>query len=349
MQASNAPKDFDDFIKELQTYRETDQHISRTQKEYYAKVGLLQGIPTDDSSVDLPLHPKAQINELNHEKVLCSQLAHDLVEEKAKETFFDIIFHEPPVDISSDEILSMEKSTNSAEKRLELLESNTNKIDWDIKNTLESSEKSRNYLLEKTDNIIQELYRLHIQEQEISRIHELVTNESRYTLEEAKEILDHQATYFYDINMIMDSRREALTELGWRVEDEEKEISDIEAQLSIAQREAEDAVEHNRLKDQTIEQRLVWFNEMTEALNMMVGIESMEIESNTMIHVKFKGIPREDLQIKLNPLSRQVIDAKVTGGRPCNIRNIVKQAQKLHPDLQIMFILEETLDRLNMI
>ncbi|KAL0090051.1 hypothetical protein J3Q64DRAFT_1395537 [Phycomyces blakesleeanus] len=313
MQASNTPQGLNDLIKELKTYREADQHIIRIQKEYYSKFGLLEGIPADKDSADLPLHPKAQINELNYEKVLCSQLAHDLVEEKAKETFFDITFREPPIDISSDEISSMERKSNSTEKRLEFLESETNKIDWDIKTTLESIEKSRNYLLEKTENIIQELDKLHAQEQEIARIDDLVANESRYTLEEAKEILDNQATYFYDINMIMDSRREALTELGWRVEDEEKEISDIEAQLHVAQREADDAVEHNRLKDTTIEQRLAWFNEMTDALNMMVGIESINIESNTMICVKFNGITRESLQIKINPLSRQVMDAKVEG------------------------------------
>ncbi|KAG1450983.1 hypothetical protein G6F55_009413 [Rhizopus delemar] len=320
-----------DYLKELQ--KNVEQAVSinlnlfQYQEEYRQKVEPIQH----------DLHPKALESELQNIKDNFEILQQNYVNVKAKERILQSLFDDPHVKISVEEIIQtgnrkFKVYNQSAKEKLTFTHTHTKKIESkknqlkktvddyvletetlqeDIYNIVHAIEQFRRGLLSRAEDANKILADIEGMEKEVDRIETFVSNQSTFTIEEASELAAKQENELTALASQMEERKEAIEEQMYAIEDLEEEVNNLSEESQRAEDKANRLLKLNAKRNPIIESEYKTLKKAMEACKQMSGIEKIEYESNTAIHIIFAKPITTILHVYLDESENHISNASV--------------------------------------
>lgn len=149
-------------------------------------------------------------------------------------------------------------------------------------------------------------------EEEITRIDEKVSNQSPYTVEEAKLLLNQQTDEIAKLNRDSYEKKMIIPDMKWRVEDLEADVERLEAELEKKNAEAEQAVINKRNRDKDVEESYYHFLDATDLCNRLIGVETIKFESDSSIFIHYKKPKDSVLHVEIDSDNNQIQTAKAS-------------------------------------
>ncbi|KAI8638048.1 hypothetical protein BD408DRAFT_352629, partial [Parasitella parasitica] len=271
------------------------------QEDYKKKVGL-----SGHTRNNLPFHPKALETESNDIKEHFSRLSRNYIEFLAKEKFLQCILQEPPLEITELDKTAAEEMTFKNE--LERYMQQVDELGKQIAMLAQSIEQKRS----KTQTIVEEATDTFDQitqvEAEIARIDNIVSKQSQRTIEEAKSLLVRQTEDITKLNKVMMEKKDSIEDHKWHIEDLEEEVRQLQSDADKAKAEADKAILMSRMKDEQVEVNYNQYVETTKLCNQLFGVDKIEFESNSMIHIFLRNTA---LHVEIDLIRNQIHDVKV--------------------------------------
>lgn len=157
-------------------------------------------------------------------------------------------------------------------------------------------------------------------EEEIARIDEKVSNQSPYTVKEAKSLLNQQTDEIARLNRDSYEKKMIIPDMKWRVEDLEADVERLEAELEKKNAEAEQAVINKRNRDKDVEESYYHFLDATDLCNRLIGVETIKFESDSSISIRYKKPKDSVLHVEIDTDNNQIQTAKAST-TPLNSNN----------------------------
>ncbi|CEP14287.1 hypothetical protein [Parasitella parasitica] len=330
------PLNLKEISLEIDRFNKAQLNLYDCQEDYKKKVGL-----SGHTRNNLPFHPKALETELNDIKVEhFDRLSRNYIEFLAKEKFLQCILQEPPLEITElDDTVAREKTLK---KELERYIQQVDDLGKQIAKLALSIEQKRS----KTQTIIEEATDTFDQiiqvEEEIARIDNIVAKQSQRTIEEAKSLLVRQTEDITKLNKVMMEKKDSIGDHKWRIEDLEEEVRQLQLDADKIKAEADNAIHMSRMKDERVEVNYNQYIETTNLCNQLFGVDKIEFESNSMIHLYLRNTV---LHVEIDLIKNQIHNVKITG-TTVPIEDFVKVAQQTSANEGIRIITLETLARL---
>ncbi|KAG0169071.1 hypothetical protein DFQ28_011462 [Apophysomyces sp. BC1034] len=146
-------------------------------------------------------------------------------------------------------------------------EAHTSEIDTlqkDIQSLAETVEQSHQTLVNRADDMTRHLDEIRAAEQEVARIDALVGNQNLLTAEAVRAQVDELTDGYVKLNMLDDDHRETIYDLTQRIEEGDREIKSLLAEMLTAEAEASQARESNGHKDEELERQKEWYDTMID-------------------------------------------------------------------------------------
>ncbi|KAG1147125.1 hypothetical protein G6F37_009385 [Rhizopus arrhizus] len=291
-----------DYLKELQKNVQqavsTNLNLFQYQEEYRQKVEPIQH----------DLHPKALESELQNIKDDFEILQQNYVNVKAKERILQSLFDDPHVKISVEEII---QTGNRKFKTVDDYVLETETLQEDIYNIVHAIEQFRQGLLSRAEDANKILADIEGMEKEVDRIETFVSNQSTFTIEEASELAAKQENELTALASQMEERKEAIEEQMYAIEDLEEEVNNLSEESQRAEDKANRLLKLNAKRNPIIESEYKTLKKAMEACKQMSGIEKIEYESNTAIHITFAKPITAILHVYLDESENHISNASV--------------------------------------
>ncbi|KAK4520616.1 Mevalonate kinase [Mucor velutinosus] len=306
MQRPSKPDYLTEMRKEIERFKDEKLNLDESQEEYKNKVGL-----SGHARNNLPFHPKALGNELKDIKEHFANLSENYMEAVAKKNFLQYMLQEPPLEISEGEQEQASAEESALKKEMERYILLVEELEHLISLQAQSVEQSRATALKIADKAIDDLDLIDHMEEEMARIEEKVSNQSSYTVEEAKALLNQQTDEIAKINRDSYEKKIRIPDMRWRVEDLEADIKQLEADLEKKNAEAEQAVINKRNRDREVEESYYHFLDATDLCNRLFGVETIKFESDSSVSIHYMKPKNSVLHVEIDTTSNQIHDAKV--------------------------------------
>ncbi|GAN02983.1 hypothetical protein MAM1_0032c02433 [Mucor ambiguus] len=340
MQRLSKPDYLAEMRQEIERFKTEKLNLDESQEEYKTKVGL-----SGHTRSNLPFHPKALENELKDIKEHFANLSKNYMEAVAKKNFLQYMLQEPPLEISEGEQNQASVEEKALEEEMNRYILLVEELEQQISLQAQSVEQSRATALKIADKATNDLDQIDHMEQEIARIEEKVSNQSPYTVEEAKAFLNQQTDEMANINRVSYEKKIRIPDLKWRVEDLEADIKQLEADLEKKNAEAEEAIINKRNRDKEVEESYYHFLDATDLCNRLFGVETIKFESDSLVSIHYMKPKNSVLHVEIDTVSNQIHDAKISG-TVVPIQDIVEMAKGRSVNEGIRIIALETLARL---
>ncbi|KAL9539840.1 hypothetical protein MBANPS3_010030 [Mucor bainieri] len=267
------------------------------------------------------------------------------METVAMKNFLQYMLQEPPLEISEGEQEQALVEEKALKEEMNRYISRVEELERQISKDAQRVEQSRATALKIADKAADDLDQIEHMEVEIARIEEKVSNQSPYTVEEAKAMLNQQTDEIANINRDSYEKRIRIPDLKWRVEDLEADIKQLEVDLKKKRAEADEAITNKRNRDKEVEESYYHFLDATDLCNRLFGVETIKFESDSSISIHYTKPKNSVLHVEIDTTSNQVHDAKITG-TVVPIQDIVEMAKGRIAGEGIRIIALEALARL---
>ncbi|CAM0137331.1 unnamed protein product [Umbelopsis sp. WA50703] len=236
---------FQDVKNLTQDFRSQQQFTNRIKEECAQRaVGLskeLSELGGGNHSVDK--HPQNFAMAAEFYKDHFAKLKFNYLEQETKERFLKSLLKEPTVNVEQSDNWEIDRQNREEKQKLKTGKLETIALKREITTlgkTLHDSFNDLEKKMEKAGSVCAEI------------------DEMKLTVEEAKQIIDQQTRAFQDINNDMESRRDVISELSWKIENLEREIEQLESQKYTAEAYAADAIRMANKRDPTVEDLTKW-------------------------------------------------------------------------------------------
>ncbi|KAH8554740.1 hypothetical protein BGW37DRAFT_208685 [Umbelopsis sp. PMI_123] len=339
-------EDFRTLIKEL---RSQQQFTDKLNEECAQKAASLsKGLNALDGSNNvIDDHPKSFNIVLNFYKEHFAKLKFNYLEQETKDRFLKSLLKDPSVVIEQADNWELDRQNSEEKQKLKAGKLETSTLQREIATvgkTLNDAITDLKHKVDKTESVFAEINEM---EAELTKMSQEADKHSKLTVEEAKTIIDHQTEAFQNISNEMEKRRDAISELSWKIENLEHEIEQLEAQKFTAEAYAADAVRMANKRDPTVEDLTKWYLSIVAICNNLYGLQDIQIISKTEIlaifNVKHPAIPDDNkifhLNVFLNPVSGAVEDAESIDNE-VEIQDIVDIAKRLERQNSLTYLLQ---------
>lgn len=148
-------------------------------------------------------------------------------------------------------------------------------------------------------------------EEEIARIDKKVSNQSQFTVAEAKSLLDQQTKEITKLHNDLMEKKLRNADLKWNLEDSEAEVRQLEATAEKKKLEEEQAVINKRNRDKNVEESYYRYLDATDLCNQLFGVETIKFESDSSVFIYFMKPRDAVLHVEIDINKNQIRNAKV--------------------------------------
>lgn len=112
-------------------------------------------------------------------------------------------------------------------------------------------------------------------------------------------------------NMIIDEKRENVSRIKKMVRERAKKVQDRESRLKSLQQTASREEAQYAGPDPAVEEATEWYRRVTKDTNALFGIQDIN-ETPTTIKVSFDNEAHDELCIRFDPVTEELIDVEVS-------------------------------------
>ncbi|EPB86166.1 hypothetical protein HMPREF1544_07068 [Mucor circinelloides 1006PhL] len=306
MQRPPKPNSLTELPKEIERFKDEQLNLDRFQVEYKNEVGL-----SGHTRNNLPFHPKALQNELNDTKEHFANLSKNYVECVAREKFLQFMLQEPPLEITEAEQDQASEEEKILKKEVDHYLKQVEELGQQISTQAQLVEQNRSKAQDAANKATFAMDQITDMEEEIARIDKKVSNQSQFTVAEAKSLLDQQTKEITKLHNDLMEKKLRNADLKWNLEDSEAEVRQLEATAEKKKLEEEQAVINKRNRDRNVEESYYRYLDATDLCNQLFGVETIKFESDSSVFIYFMK-PRDTvLHVEIDISKNQIRNAKV--------------------------------------
>ncbi|KAF7725931.1 hypothetical protein EC973_009168 [Apophysomyces ossiformis] len=268
-----------DTTREIQQFNDAKLNIQAFKEEYSRKVGLSDNEIQDENVANLPLHPDALLVELDDYKALIDRC----IDQKVREGIWQILFEGSSLEDLSFERRELEYACLTLQNEHETSMSEIDGFYKDMESIAEEVEESYQTLASRVIELTRTLDELRVEQQELARIDALVGNQNLLTVETARAQVDELTDGYVKLSMANDDRMETIYDLAQRVEEGEREVETLLAEMIAAEGEASEALRSQGHKDEELERQQNWYNSMLNLSHQLDGAENIDSNLTTQL------------------------------------------------------------------
>ncbi|KAI9257538.1 hypothetical protein EDC94DRAFT_650018 [Helicostylum pulchrum] len=267
---------------------------------------------------------KAHPNQLlDLKKQFNTNLRENFINHYAKSKFLQCILQDPPVLITDNILHEIDQTNQNKQNTMEICTTQIDKLKteiygrerqiteglititvckWykDLTNILDSKKRVR---------VEQVLKEISAQEAEVKRIKSELSGQGQ-TIEECKDTLAQQVIDVEMISKIVDQRQEQVEDYIWKNHKTQKSKEGLKKKVDEKTNKAEVIKKLNTDRDESTEKEYYMYKHAIDTIKKLVGIESIEQESHSLLHITCKNAV---IHVHIDLLKNKISDAYVTG------------------------------------
>ncbi|KAI9319114.1 hypothetical protein BX666DRAFT_2025449 [Dichotomocladium elegans] len=326
--------DVQNLMNEVRAFKEMDLSLFRLQKKFQEKTSL----STNGGAEELPYHPDAVRKELEDYKKYAEKLEDAFITREAQDRFLRLLLQDPPFDLTAEMKQSAERATEKLEQDILNTKIEATRLQNILSQRYRSVEETYQRLVDETDRITKLERELEQIEASTGSVEQL-----KRTREELLEKQEKLTNRLVEINMSIDEKRENIERTKQIAIQRQKQVDALEARVAALKADMPDVIKDNQRRNPAVEEATIWYRTVTDECNRWFGIEKIT-ETPSAVHVRFMNSAHDELHIKFDETTRQIMDADTTG---CDIRDIMVLAKSCHDlDQAITTIIRGTLSKL---
>ncbi|CDS14257.1 hypothetical protein LRAMOSA06427 [Lichtheimia ramosa] len=328
---------YQQVANEMLAFQHAKLHLFDLADEYQNKTTLSSA---DDSNITA-YHPDAVAQELKDYMNYTSQLEERFKEIENQDRFIRMMTQDPPAEVTEEMLRSSEdneqKLVDKVQRNIQLL-AQKQKV---FQQKCERIQELHTHLQLETERMTQIVDDNRATQRELSRIEKGL--KLHMTYEEQIAERDRLVEELVQENMIIDEKRENVSRIKKMVRERAKEVQDRESRLKSLQQTASREEERYAGPDPAVEEATEWYRRVTKDTNALFGIQDIN-ETPTTIKVSFDNEAHDELCIRFDPVTDELIDVETTG---CDVQDILPLVSSLHDRYEISTVLiRYTLEKL---
>ncbi|KAG2236857.1 hypothetical protein INT48_002670 [Thamnidium elegans] len=276
MQELNRPQCVEDLSNKIQELKQARLNLIQRKK------------PHPNQLLDL----KKQFN---------TNLRENFINHYAKSKFLQCILQEPPVLITDNILHEIEQTNQNKQNMMEIYTSEIDKL----KNKIQEIEQQITQDSKKRVRVEQVLKDILTQEAEVKKI-KLELSGQGETVEECKDILARQVSDVETISKIVDERQEQVEDYIWKNHKTQKSKEGLKKKVDEKTNKAEVIKKLNTERDESTEKEYYIYKNAIDTIKKLVGIESIEHESHSLLHITCK---KAVIHVHIDLLKNKISDA----------------------------------------
>ncbi|KAI8088489.1 hypothetical protein BDF21DRAFT_219707 [Thamnidium elegans] len=221
-----------------------------------------------------------------------------------------------------------------------MMEIYTSEVDK-LKSKIQEIEQQITQDSKKRVRVEQVLKDILTQEAEVKKI-KLELSGQGETVEECKDILARQVSDVETISKIVDERQEQVEDYIWKNHKTQKSKEGLKKKVDEKTNKAEVIKKLNTERDESTEKEYYIYKNAIDTIKKLVGIESIEHESHSLLHITCK---KAVIHVHIDLLKNKISDASVTGTQ-VRVSDIVKIVKGIHVNDGLSRLILEIMARL---
>ncbi|ORY99906.1 hypothetical protein BCR43DRAFT_484512 [Syncephalastrum racemosum] len=316
--STTVPDLFETYLRDLRTL---DLSLDAILKEYDSKTAR------NTDSLHLGQHPIELNATIDAYKAHVDRRKANFIRQECKEKFLQATLSSDQLQVPDKEQLQEKKSAG------QIVESELNLLEIDNENLKDAISRSHviperyQTLMKKADKAVELLNQIRRDERELDRINELVRDDEPASLEEWEAENERLMEEDAEVNMEIDDTKESTANLSKELARLKRDLAIREEERRLAESKAKGALEKSSSMKEAMEKMLARYNSMKEDYENLLGVESLEMPTPTLIRVRFATPKHEELEIHLDESTKQVYEATLSNS-DIDIEDLVVLSEK---------------------